>query len=72
MKPDGGPAYPCDINLSQSEGWATTSGMSLRDYFAGQAVIGLLMQDGYRHMGAAEQARAAYAVANAMIAARDK
>jgi hypothetical protein len=46
-------------------------GMSLRDYFAGQAIAGFLacptMRDG---MTSVEYAKGAYQVADAMIAAR--
>lgn len=65
---DGGPAFPVDPeahNRSDAE-CRVLSGMSLRDYFAGQAVIGLLANDhlmknvpGY-----------AYEIADSMIKAR--
>lgn len=47
-KPDGGPAFPQDISMFFSDGEPVNCpemeghhGMSLRDYFAGQALSGL-------------------------------
>ena len=37
---DGGPAFPCDFNMSTFE--HEVKGMSLRDWFAGQALAGLV------------------------------
>jgi hypothetical protein len=61
---DGGPAFP----LSPGNMLLEYNGMSLRDYFAGQALAGLL----HRHEGvnAAVWATAAYELADAMLAAR--
>jgi len=68
---DGGPAFPgnpeCDA-----------PGMTLRDWFAGQALAGLIQtlgarhdQDGYTDLGASvEAARLAFAVADAMLSER--
>ena len=59
---DGGPAFPC----------VTTAGMSLRDWFAGQALAGMLA---YPAPGAPIPrvvAKAAYEYADAMIAERGK
>lgn len=40
---NGGPAFPVPAgNFSGSESWTSTPGMDLRDYFAGQALAGLL------------------------------
>lgn len=74
---DGGPAYPV-IRVCDKSGVGTsagTPGMTLRDYFAGQALAGLLThgtreQNGERLL--ANTARAAYAFADAMIAERKK
>lgn len=44
-KNDGGPAFPCEMVLQNdygSYGKKLVNGMSLRDWFAGQAMIGLL------------------------------
>lgn len=56
-----GPAFPVDL------GDMTTIGMSLRDWFAGQALGGILTRG-----GGPKVASEAYAVADAMIKARKK
>jgi hypothetical protein len=67
MTNDGGPAFP-----SVGEGFGNPSysapGMTLRDWFAGQALAGLLA-----HTGESERNRAvaAYRYADAMLRARD-
>ncbi len=91
-KPDGGPAFPGDSKIGspftrsgsdQNGGWSETiteitvqSGMSLRDWFAGQALVGM-----YPHARAITRpgeeaspiwARMAYAIADAMLAERAK
>jgi hypothetical protein len=88
-KPDGGPAFPCEAEvwLSNTEHprWVTqnVSGMSLRDYFAGQALAGLLARSSIEvpHCGfcrpvgndAGEHyADIAYRYADAMLAEREK
>jgi hypothetical protein len=59
----GGPAFPT-ATLAQKTG----GGMTLRDYFAGQVLIGLSI----RREGATDEndARNAYALADAMLKAR--
>ena len=42
-------------------------GMTLRDYFAGQAIVGLIMRSTY---GQTTKPAEAYAIADAMLAAR--
>lgn len=73
---DGGPAFPVEVDdegaglqTSSFSGWAT--GMSLRDYFAGQALTGILRAvSGAREpIGVAELA---YKMADAMLAEREK
>lgn len=60
---DGGPAFPSDY----IPGTATTPGMSLRQYYAGQALAGLISHYGNEsHEAAAEQS---FKLADAMIAA---
>ena len=70
---DGGPAFPIVQEYRGYDGcWAgfeTIGGMSLRDWFAGQALIGLLAKDWYSPTMAAE---GAYSIADAMLAARVK
>lgn len=69
---DGGSAFP--NTEAYFEPPATIhSGMSLRDWFAGQALAGMVNDhgddcDGYR----AAVTRRAYAVADAMLAEREK
>jgi hypothetical protein len=58
---DGGPAFP-------RHGYNSNDGMTLRDWFASQALAGLLA-----HTGESERNRAvaAYRYADAMLRARD-
>ena len=68
---DGGPAFPFDPEACGS----TTRGMSLRDYFAGQALAGILagrqsrledwVDGAVRNMSVS-----AYLIADAMLAAK--
>ena len=78
-KRDGGSAFPrralTDTILedgSGAHGWQ--DGMSLRDYFAGQALAGMnaLQEVDSRGGIATLRAKCAYADADAMIAERDK
>lgn len=62
---DGGPAFPSP-HYNNDE----LSGMSLRDYFAGQIVAGLLANSSYEDYRPAPLAMSAYEVADAMIVAR--
>ena len=63
-KPDGGPAFPC----------FHYTGMKLRDYFAGQAVIAIASceerSDGERDYSI--WAASAYKLADAMLEAREE
>lgn len=71
-KEDGGPAFPDDGQQNY------TGGMTLRDYFAAKAMLGIMtMISGGMHKvtaknAPAEVAEQAYAQADAMIAARGK
>ena len=69
---DGGPVYPT-TTIAMKEGDAikfnVTHGITLRDYFAGQALAGMLANSSAR--GAwATYVEHSYAQADAMIAAR--
>jgi len=70
-KPDGGPAFP----LGSSD---IRDGMSLRDYFAGQALIFMARMDFYlfaddrETLNAGMAARNAFDIADAMLAERKK
>lgn len=69
MVNDGGPAFPIpDGN------WNMSGGMSLRDYFAGLALAGLIrnMTDAHGLWNEATAADAAYLYADAMIQARER
>ncbi|WP_386681906.1 hypothetical protein [Loktanella sp. R86503] len=75
---DGGPAYP-QHDLSQygmgpsyRGEFHTVEGMSLRDYFAGQAIQGFCADPSSHQVfgDATDAAENAYMVADAMIAAR--
>jgi len=71
-KNDEGPAFPCVIGISPHPG------MSLRDWFAGQALAGwgeahhmettAYHDDGYVQ----DMARVAYEIADAMLKAREQ
>lgn len=84
-KNDGGPAFPRTAGPKDGYGNPTNpsqSGMSLRDWFAGQALMGqnaspelmVVVTAGDIKDGSAfqRQAKAAYAQADAMIAERNK
>ena len=65
---DGGPAFPGPYTC----GDAFSRGMTLRDYFAGQALGQLIELEGYPETPAQYQriATRAYAIADAMLEAR--
>lgn len=66
--PDGGPAFP--TTYIEVEYGSSYGGMTLRDYFAGQALAGMLANSSAR--GAwATYAEHSYAQADAMISARE-
>lgn len=65
MVNNGGPAFPVELRASHAEG------MSLRDWFAGQALAGLLAASDADHPTWAITDYA-YRVADAMLAARQE
>lgn len=70
-RPNGGPAFPLPCTTSCAEGDSIGHGMSLRDYFAGQALIaaaGWAVSE--KHWDPAAIAEDAYAVADALLEAR--
>lgn len=68
-KNDGGPAFPSVLySHERAENWST-DGMTLRDWFAGRVITGHWHADTEMRAG---YARAAYAMADAMIAERSK
>ena len=72
---DGGPAFPQGTDSNDS----TATGMSLRDWFAGKALVGMMSADPEwarlcrtdRPSSAEDFAKCAYEQADAMIAARE-
>ena len=72
-KPGGGAAFPTLPPQAPEGGMADgypypEHGMSLRDYFAGQAMLGMVSWNGTRV--AAETAATSYRMADAMLAER--
>jgi len=78
---DGGPAFPqhgWSSNPAVIEQMKTQGGMTLRDWFAGQIIAAMLsvpgstvsLDDSPGLIGA-QQARTAYALADAMLKARE-
>lgn len=72
---DGGPAFPCDVFDPHVDGPEQHEGMSLRDYFAGKALTGMLGTAGAPCLGGLDgyedvTAKAVYRMADAMIRAR--
>lgn len=74
MNDDEQPAFPTDQYWEEKR-YAQTPGMSLRDYFAGQAIAGMLAQWGSPTAAIPHNetcAEEAYKIADAMLRARDK
>ncbi len=72
---DGGPAYPVPRNVAwDDEKNTVVAGMSLRDYFAGQALAGLtaIPMDLTKGRGVTSVAEVCYLMADAMLAAREQ
>lgn len=73
MKDDGGPAFPLPQATSDEREVSVRQyaepGMSLRDWFAGQALTGLSSKNG---SVSETTARIAYRYADAMLAERNK
>lgn len=72
---DGGPAFPTDDYVPFPAGGGhrvRTGGMSLRDWFAGQALAGLIAAGAPRASGPGAIAHDAYLFADAMLKEREK
>jgi hypothetical protein len=69
---DGGPAFPFIAWQSPSGmvGMERTNGMTMRDYFAGQAIMGFMASTSRPTTFSGDDAKWAYTIADAMIAAR--
>lgn len=78
----GGPAFPSGARIEDDSGkgyhieQAAWMGMSLRDWFAGQALIGLVQERPQGRLTPEDYSRilalAAYAAADAMLKEREK
>lgn len=67
LEPDIPAAFPMVIQTVQ--GAVASRGMTLRDWFAGQALAGLSAKN---HAGGVSIAKSAYALADAMLAERGR
>ena len=65
----GGPAFPCD-RISVNGGVVCTTGMTLRDHFAGLAMQALIAHDAQQTGWVMNSSKLAYEVADAMLEAR--
>lgn len=81
MSDDGGAAFPVSREQSPSNWGQPSAGMSLRDYFAAKALCGMMAGDHYAVItgikkipseAEAMAARCAYAIADAMLKARNQ
>ena len=69
---DGGPAFPSGlVSVGDGDSQAYTAGMSLRDWFAGQAMISYSAHPNSEDWEYDSVARSAYAQADAMMRARE-
>ena len=71
---DGGPAFPCPVEFDPNQQLVSRGsfGMSLRDWFAGQALAGLVFHNDYGCISDEDIAAGAYSYADAMLATRSK
>jgi hypothetical protein len=70
---DGGPAFPRPVSHSDEGGTHFGfTGMTLRDYFAGQALAGFIAASTGRDVHSQPAARMCYQMADAMLAARER
>lgn len=74
MRIDGGPAFPVEETVRSESGYVTRVnnhiGMTLRDYFAGQALAGWIAIPTVSPQYAREVAEGCYIFADAMLEAR--
>lgn len=77
----GGPAFPSEQHETQDGCWNQTyeAGMTLRDYFAGQAIAGVIdpkdfntCDQCYADVNMKYYAELSYQMADAMLAIREK
>lgn len=72
-KKTGGPAFPTDNEHQTGPHTYHSEGMTLRDYFAAKALTGIIASSpnaGSEHIPVA--AKTAYAIADAMLKAREQ
>ena len=70
---DGGQAFPRPVSFSEEGGTHRGClGMTLRDYFAGQALAGFIAASTGRDVHGQPAARMCYQMADAMLAARER
>jgi len=72
---DGGPAFPIShpgITPKNEIAASQMIGMTLRDYFAGQALQGILSNPSFDSITPREYASDAYGLADSMLAARER
>lgn len=77
---DGGPAFPQmeeyekfdDASGNYVKDIAPNGGMTLRDYFAAKAMVGILFEESKTDSKNAKIAQWAYAMADAMLAERQR
>jgi len=67
LEADGGPVYPCHNDENVEYNWLWR-GMTLRDHFAAQAIVGLASDDS--ELSWQDIAVQAYQLADAMLKAR--
>ena len=67
VRDNGGPAFPCEDHYNP-RGEFHQTGMTLRDWFAGQALTGLIAR--HDQLGLGDISRRAYRAADEMIAVR--
>ena len=72
MKDTGGPAFPFVFDDTATRSRQVYTGMSIRDWFAGMAMQGLLACPVQPQSGPDMYARDAYTLADAMLKERSK
>jgi hypothetical protein len=68
---DGGPAFPMSYDNSLAYTYPSHQGMTLRDWFAGQALAGMCAVSVPRSTKAETFADSAYVLADEMLKARE-
>ena len=72
MKETGGAAYPTIYTDSEGNVVNSTSGMTLRDYFAGQALVGILSGEYREAINIQDPISESYIIADTMLKKRNK